>query len=222
MSTLDFIAVGADRGEADCLVLWMHGLGADGSDFVPIVPELNLPKELRCRFIFPHAAVRPVTINAGMEMRAWYDIIGLSFVEREDKEGIFASAQAICALLDEEYRHGIRPEKTIFAGFSQGGAMALHLGLTYPKKIAGIMALSTYLPLRQHLADHKHEVNQHVPIFMAHGSFDPVVPYIAGQMSQDVLVNNGYEVDWHEYPMMHQVCAEEIVDIGKWLGKHLG
>jgi phospholipase/carboxylesterase len=202
-------------------VIWLHGLGADGHDFEPIVPELQLPAHLGLRFVFPHAPVRPVTINGGMAMRAWYDIFSLERGGPEDEAGIRASAKLLAELVEREYQRGTPYEKIVLAGFSQGGAIAAHTALRYPQLLAGLMALSTYLPLQESFA---REVVQSasvrsagLPIFMAHGSFDPVLPMSMGEQSRKRISEAGYEVEWHDYPMAHAVCAEEIADIRRWL-----
>jgi molybdenum cofactor synthesis domain-containing protein len=206
-------------------VIWMHGLGADGNDFVPIVRELDLEGMPAIRFVFPHAPMRPVTINNGYVMRAWYDVSygdleGRS--RRADEQGVRESGQAIARLIERELDRGISSGHIVLAGFSQGGAMALHTGLRYPQPLAGIMALSTYLPLAESLAAEAAPANAGTPIFMAHGTLDPVVPYAMGAKSRDLLARLGYEVEWHEYPMPHSVCLEEIQAISAWLRKVLG
>jgi phospholipase/carboxylesterase len=206
-------------------VIWMHGLGADGNDFVPIVRELDLEGMPAIRFVFPHAPMRPVTINNGYVMRAWYDVSygdleGRS--RRADEQGVRESGQAIARLIGRELDRGISSGHIVLAGFSQGGAMALHTGLRYPQPLAGIMALSTYLPLAESLTAEAAPANAGTPIFMAHGTLDPVVPYAMGAKSRDLLARLGYEVEWHEYPMPHSVCLEEIQAISAWLRKVLG
>ena len=202
-------------------VIWLHGLGADGHDFEPVVAELGLPDELSLRFVFPHAPVRPVTINGGMSMRAWYDIVSLDGEGPVDEAGIRASADLLNALIDREQQRGINSERIVVAGFSQGGAIALHAALRYPQRLAGLMALSTYLPLPQTLQaeviDNPDAGNIDIPIFMAHGSFDPVLPIGWGRSSADLLIDSGCRVAWHDYPMAHAVCPEEIADIRSWL-----
>jgi phospholipase/carboxylesterase len=202
-------------------VLWLHGLGADGNDFVPIIDELELPSDSRIRFIFPHAPMRPVSINNGFVMRAWYDVLNLNFGSLEDEAGLRDSQRAIEALLEREQRRGITPERIVLAGFSQGGAMALQTGLRYPEKLAGIMALSCYLPMQQTLAAEAHRANSATPIFMAHGNRDPVIPLTLAAASRRQLLESGYAVEWHEYPMAHAVCAEEMADISAWLKRVL-
>jgi len=202
---------------ADAAIIWLHGLGADGHDFVPIVPELGLPADHGLRFIFPHAPVRPVTINGGMAMRAWYDILGFEMDVREDIAGINASRQEVEALIARENERGIASERIVLAGFSQGGATALHTALRHSERLAGILALSTYLPVRATLADEASACNRDIPIFMAHGRADPVLPIALGQASCKLLQQAGYDVAWHEYDMQHQVCGEEIQALGSWL-----
>lgn len=198
-------------------VIWMHGLGADGWDFVPIVKELGLPEDLALRFIFPHADVRPVTINNGYEMRAWYDISMEELQRMPDERGIRASQQQIEALLAREYDRGMASDKIVLAGFSQGGAIALQTGLRHAKPLAGILALSTYLTLHDSLGAEGSAANKSIPIFMAHGVEDPIVPLALAVQSRDALKAHGYNVRWIEYPMPHSVCMEEVVAIGEWL-----
>ena len=199
-------------------VIWMHGLGADGNDFVPVVKELGLPDHLPLRFIFPHAPMRPVTINAGHVMRAWYDIIEISSNERKvDDAGIRESQRAVEALIEREISRGIPANKIVLAGFSQGGAIALQTGLRCKQALAGILALSTYLPLAASLAAEASIANRAIPIFMAHGEQDTVIPISIAESSVKELRRNGYKVDWREYPMAHSVSMEEISDIGTWL-----
>lgn len=202
-------------------VIWLHGLGADGHDFEPIVPELRLPDDLALRFVFPHAPIRPVTINGGMSMRAWYDILSLNHDGPTDEDGIRASATILEELIAREVERGIDARRIVVAGFSQGGAIALHTVLRYPKRLAGLMALSTWLPLWNEfdaeVVDNPAAGNREVPIFMAHGNFDPVLPIQMGQASAKRLTESGFNVEWHEYPMAHAVCAEEIGHIRSWL-----
>ncbi|GAB3672819.1 alpha/beta hydrolase [Salinisphaera aquimarina] len=209
------------RSEATASVIWLHGLGADGNDFVPIVEELGLPADHGIRFVFPNAPVRPVTINNGMPMRAWYDIKGMAIADKQDAEGIRASAAEIEALIAREAERGVAADHIVLAGFSQGGAIALHAGVRHADALAGIMALSTYLPLAETLADEASDANRGVSIIMAHGSEDPVVPITLGQASRDHLQQAGYDVAWHEYPMQHQVCLPQIAEIGRWLRARL-
>lgn len=206
---------------ADAAVIWLHGLGADGNDFRPIVDELGLGTDHGVRFVFPNAPVRPVTINNGMAMRAWYDIKGMDIADKQDRPGIETSSAEIDGLIAREIEAGIAPERIILAGFSQGGAVALHAGLRYHRRLAGIMALSTYLPLAEQLPGEAAQANQGMAIFMAHGNADPVVPMTLGSASRDALSAAGYAVDWHEYPMQHQVCMPQIGDIARWLGQQL-
>ena len=201
-------------------VIWMHGLGADGHDFEPIVAELGLPAGLAVRFIFPHAPVRPVTINNGMAMRAWYDILEMGGA-REDGEGLRESQAAVEALIANEEARGIVAGRMVLAGFSQGGAIAFQAGLRHPQKLAGIMALSTYLPLAGTVEAERHAANRGLPIFMAHGSVDPMISIGRAQQSRAMLEALGYPVEWHEYPMPHSVCPQEIADITAWLVKVL-
>ena len=199
-------------------VLWLHGLGADGHDFAPIVPELVRPQWPALRFVFPHAPVRPVTINGGMRMRAWYDIVGMDFATRADAAGIEESVAQVEALVEREAGRGIAAERLLLAGFSQGGAITLAAGIARSRPLAGLIALSTYLPMTpaQAQAALKPEAASQ-PVFMAHGQFDPVVPYAGGDMSANALRALGFEVEWHRYPMQHAVCAEEIRDLGDWM-----
>lgn len=198
-------------------VIWLHGLGADGHDFADIVPQLRLPQELRLRFIFPHAPVRPVAINANMHMRAWFDIYSLENLEKEDEAGIAATQRAIINLIEQEISNGTPSDSIVLAGFSQGGAMALYTGLRYEKPLAGMIALSTYLPLTQKISTAASNANKQTPILMAHGRFDPVLPVMLGQKTYERLKQLGHAIEWHEYPMEHQVCVEEIAVISKWL-----
>ena len=196
-------------------VLWLHGLGADGHDFEPIVPELSL--RIPVRFVFPHAPVRPVTINGGMAMRAWYDILGFDRHAREDAAGIRASAAAVTGLIDRELERGMPSERIVLAGFSQGGAIALHTALREPRPLAGVLALSTYLPLAASLNAERSSANAGLPIFMAHGTADNVLPLSLAETSRDALRALGYSVEWHAYPMAHSVCMEEVRAIAAWL-----
>ena len=201
-------------------VIWLHGLGADGNDFAAIVPQLRLPKAA-IRFVFPHAPVRPVTINGGMRMRAWYDITD-GANRREDERGVRASQVLIEALIGREKERGTKAGRLVLAGFSQGGAIALHTGLRHPERIAGIMALSTYVPVGEKLSAEASAANRDVPIFMGHGSDDPIIPLVRAEQSRNLLKSLGYPVEWREYAMPHSVCPEELSDIGAWLGKVLG
>ena len=203
--------------QADAAVIWLHGLGADGHDFEGIVPHLGLPDGHGVRFVFPHAPVRPVTVNGGMEMRAWYDIVEMNIGIRQDEAGIRNSAGLAASLIAAESSAGISPERIVLAGFSQGGAIALHAGLRHPERLAGIMALSTYLPLAESLDAERSQPNAQVPIFMAHGTADPVIPFRLADESRKRLERTGYAVDFRSYPMPHSVVPEEIADIGTWL-----
>lgn len=204
-------------GAADAAVIWLHGLGADGHDFEGIVPYLGLPGGHGVRFVFPHAPVRPVTVNGGMEMRAWYDILEMNVGMRQDEAGIRGSAELARALIAAEVSAGIASERIVLAGFSQGGAIALHAGLRHPEPLAGVMALSTYLPLAESLDSERSHANDEVPIFMAHGKADPVIPFRLAEESRKRLERAGYAVDFRSYPMPHSVVPEEITDIGHWL-----
>jgi phospholipase/carboxylesterase len=205
-------------------VIWLHGLGADGNDFAPIVPELKLPKAPAVRFVFPHAPMMAVTINNGHVMRAWYDV---SFgdlegtTRRADEKGVRASQLQVGQLIEREIKRGVAARNIVLAGFSQGGAIALQTGLRYPERLAGIMALSTYLPLGEHIAAEASPANGDVPIFYAHGSHDPVIPLAMATMSREKLAAANYAVEWHEYPMQHSVCAEEVGEISRWLAQVL-
>ena len=202
-------------------VVWMHGLGADGYDFVDIVPVLGLPDALAVRFVFPHAPMQPVTINGGMVMRSWYDIRPDTGGRREDEQGIRQSQRHVEALIAREKARSLPAARIVLAGFSQGGAMALHTGLRHPERLAGIMALSCYLPLADRLAGEASAANRDVPIFLAHGIQDPLIPLSRARRTFEVLGGLGYSVQWHEYPMPHSVCEAEIRDIGAWLARIL-
>jgi len=201
-------------------VIWLHGLGADGHDFEPIVPELGLPDELGIRFIFPNAPIRPVTINGGMSMRAWYDVKSPDLRDMEDIESILDSSNLIINYINAEIEAGIDPDRIILAGFSQGGAIALHTGLRYSSPLAGLLALSTYLPVPDQL-ENEASNNQDLPIMMAHGVFDPVIPVDQGRSSCQVLKDHGYTIEWNESTMQHAVCPEEINAIGSWIKRQL-
>jgi phospholipase/carboxylesterase len=195
-------------------ILWLHGLGADGHDFEPVAAELGLSG---VSYVFPHAPLRPVTINQGYVMRAWYDIAALDLTRGEDEAGIRASQKAVEELIEREASRGIGPSRIVLAGFSQGGAIALHTGLRHPERLAGILALSTYLPLADRLPEEAHASNARTPIWMAHGTADGVVPVTFGQRSCNILQSAGYPVEWHTYPMGHSVCAAELGAISAWL-----
>ncbi len=206
---------------ASASVIWLHGLGADGHDFVPIVPELELPAALAVRFVFPHARVRPVTLNMGMRMRAWYDIKTLTAEGRADEEGIRESVAVLGRFIAAERTAGIASERIVIAGFSQGGAIALHGALRHAEPLGGILALSCYLPLQATLEGELADANQRTPVLMCHGRYDPVLPMALGIMARDWLRTQGYTVEWKEYPIQHQVCPPEIQDISSWLGARL-
>jgi phospholipase/carboxylesterase len=201
--------------EPSASVIWLHGLGADGHDFEPIVPELRLPATLPVRFVFPHAPVRPVTLNGGMAMRAWYDIISLDRSGPVDTDGINDSSEMLEGLVAREQQRGIDPGRIVLAGFSQGGAIAINTVLRSRGALAGLMALSTWLPLPGALQGGGLDTT--TPVFMAHGQFDPMIPMQYGRSAADALVGAGFEVDWHDYPMAHAVCPQEIDDIRSWL-----
>jgi phospholipase/carboxylesterase len=201
-------------------VLWLHGLGADGNDFAPIVPELVRKGWPSIRFVFPHAPVRAVTINGGARMRAWYDIRDLDLAHRADLDGVDASVAQTHALIEREAGRGIPPQRLLLAGFSQGGAIALAAGLARTQPLAGLIALSTYLPMPQALAEQRLQPQAaSQPLFIAHGAFDPVVPPAAGEAAMQAMRGFGFDAQWHRYPMQHQVCAEEIADLADWMGE---
>jgi phospholipase/carboxylesterase len=202
---------------ADAAVIWLHGLGADGNDFVPVVPEIVRRGERSWRFLFPHAPSRPVTINGGMRMRAWYDIIAFDRRAAEDETGFRESDSAVGQLIAREVERGIPATRIVLAGFSQGGAVALHTALRYPQPLAGVMALSTYLPLASRLGAERVPANDGTRIFMAHGLADAVLPIAMGLESRDRLKALGYTIEWHQYPMAHAVCPAEIADIREYL-----
>ena len=202
-------------------IIWLHGLGADGNDFAPIVPELVDRSWPALRFVFPHAPIQPVSINNGVPMRAWYDIAVVDLLARQDEAGVRRSIDAVEALIAREHERGVASEHIVLAGFSQGGAISLAAGLRHAQTLAGIVALSTYVPIHATLAAERHAANAATPIFWGHGSADPVVPVQRGMESRDLLLGLGYRVDWHVYPMAHAVCAGEIVDLRAWLGPRL-
>jgi phospholipase/carboxylesterase len=202
-------------------IIWMHGLGADGHDFEPLVPELAIGGMPALRFVFPHAPVRPVTINNGYQMRAWYDIIAIDRRAREDGAGITASATQIGALILAENARGVATNRIVLAGFSQGGAMALHIATRRAEKFAGVIALSCYLPLAREFATDRDAANFTTPIYMAHGTQDPVVPFALGDESRRILEATGFRVEWHSYPMPHSLCEQEVADIRAYLGQVL-
>ncbi len=203
--------------DPSCAVIWLHGLGADGHDFEPMVPELKWQNAPSVRYVFPHAPVRSVTINGGMQMRAWYDIRGMDLQDRVDEGGIRESAAQVTELIDQQMSAGIPSERIVLAGFSQGGAVALMLGLTCPHPLAGIVALSTYLPMDAQLETERLPANQNTPIFWGHGNMDPVVAYGLGELSSARLRQWGYTLGWHEYPVGHGVHPQEVSDLKLWL-----
>jgi phospholipase/carboxylesterase len=219
-STLETLEI-ATSETPTAAVIWMHGLGADGSDFVPIVKELDLSGCPGIRFVFPSAPSMPVTINNGYVMPAWYDILATDLTRREDEAGLRKSQIEIEALVAQQIALGIAADKIVIAGFSQGCAMALQTGLRYPHKLAGLMCLSGYLPLSDKIDAERNAANQHTPIFQAHGRVDPVVLVDRAEKSRDLLTQLGYQVEWREYMMPHSVCAEEVADIGNWLRRVL-
>lgn len=202
-------------------IIWMHGLGADGNDFVPIIDEMRLP-EAPIRFVFPHAPIIPVTINGGRAMRAWYDVHGEDFAQRTDEGGVRDSQRHVEALIAHERARGTPAARIVLAGFSQGGAMALHVGLCHAERLAGIMALSTYLPIPAVLGGETSAANRDTPIFMAHGTQDPIIPLAYALQSRELLSAQGYAIEWHQYGMTHSVCMEEVAHIGAWLRRVLG
>ncbi|WP_019557564.1 alpha/beta hydrolase [Thiomicrorhabdus arctica] len=204
------------KSKATAAVIWLHGLGADGNDFAGLVPELRLPTQHGIRFIFPNAPVQAVTINGGMEMRSWYDIRSTDFMNDIDAAGIRVSCHEIHALVQQQIDSGIDVDKIVLAGFSQGGLIALHAGLSFSQALAGIMALSTYCPMSEQF-----HLHLHLPILMAHGKFDTVIPMPVAKQSAESLTQCGYVIEWYEYPMEHQVCLDEIEDISTWLVKTL-
>jgi phospholipase/carboxylesterase len=206
---------------ANAAVIWLHGLGADAHDFEPIVPAIRLPPAAAVRFVFPNAPRRAVTINAGFVMRAWFDIVGLEPGSPQDEAGIREAQAALEGLVAREIGRGIASERIVLAGFSQGGAVALHTGLRYPERLAGVLALSTFLPLADTLEAERHEANRELPLFLAHGTYDPVIGIEFAKSSRAQLEALGYPVEWHEYPMEHAVCPPEIDDLAGWLGGRL-
>lgn len=201
-------------------VVWLHGLGADGHDFEPIVPKLMRTGWPPLRFLFPHAPIRPITLNGGMHMRGWYDIPSLDLAARQDQDGILGSVAEVEALLEAELAAGIAPERLLLAGFSQGGAVALAAGLTQSRRLAGIVALSTYLPIADTVAARRSPAQHGLPVFFAHGRLDPIVPITLGRQSARQLESWGHPVEWRDYPMQHSVSAEEIGDLADWMERH--
>jgi phospholipase/carboxylesterase len=214
---LDCIEVNPS-GKPAATIIWLHGLGADGHDFEAIVPELRLPDSLPVRFVFPHAPERAVTVNAGMIMRAWFDLIDLNLdANSADKEQFSESVEMLEALIENELRSGLASDRIVLAGFSQGGAIALHTGLHFPKRLAGILAMSMHLPTIRDRSAALSPANREVPIMMAHGQMDPLIPLARAIETRHELIRLGYAVSWHEYPIQHSVCAEEVADIRAWL-----
>lgn len=220
MSTLEHVEIQTGPNPT-ATVIWLHGLGADGHDFEPIVPELVRPGERALRFVFPHAPVRPVTLNNGYAMRAWYDIVGIDRHSRQDEAGIAASDAAVRALIRRENERGVPTNRIVLAGFSQGGAMSIYTGTRLPEKLGGIMALSCYLLMASTFEAERSEANRATPIFLAHGTYDPVVPLQLGEDTRSMLESKGYATEWHTYPMPHSVSPEEIATIANWLRKVL-
>ena len=220
MDIPDTVEVGGEA-QVDGTVIWLHGLGADGYDFEPIVPELNLAAHADIRFVFPHAPVRPVTINGGVPMRAWYDVISLDKSGPQDEAGIRDSAASLLQLIERERERGVDASRIVLAGFSQGGAIAMHTAMRVPQRLAGLMALSTWMPLAstigEEVVDNSESQPRELPVLMVHGTFDPLLPLAAGQHAREIMQDAGFKVQWHEYPMAHAVCAEEISEIRKWL-----
>ncbi|MEE3116510.1 MAG: alpha/beta fold hydrolase [Pseudomonadota bacterium] len=217
MQDLDYIEL-ETASNPTAAVIWLHGLGASGHDFEPVVPELGLPDGAAVRFIFPHAPNLPVTINGGMAMPAWYDIKAMDIDRVVDTEQLMASADAVAKLVDREIERGVPAENIVIAGFSQGGAVAYELGLTYPKRLAGVLALSTYFATAESIQ--RSEANAGIPINVYHGTFDPVVPESLGVRSVETLKDMGFEPSYQTYPMEHSVCLEEVLDIGRFIRQH--
>ena len=205
------------QNDPDCAVIWLHGLGANGHDFEPIVAELNLPDSVKARFIFPHAPVQAVSLNNGMQMPAWYDICSLNKDSTEDSVGIKKMSEEIGLLIEQEIGAGIAANKIVLAGFSQGGALTLYTGLSHSQRLGGLLALSCYLPMREQLESFAKDTQRDLPIFMAHGNYDDVVSIAFANIAKELLEAQGFKIDWHEYPCAHTVCAEEIQDIRKFL-----
>jgi len=220
MSLLPALVINPEE-RATASIIWLHGLGADGHDFEPLVPQLE-SRQHPLRFIFPHAPEQPITINNGMVMPAWYDITAMDLTHGEDTPGVHESEQLLIEWIEHEITTGIPPERIILAGFSQGGAIALQTGLRYPKRLGGIIALSTYLPLPERFEHENSHASNNLPIFMAHGSYDPVISINSGERSAMQIRGAGYEVEWHDYPMEHSVNNEEIGDIASWISHQLG
>ncbi|WP_416306598.1 alpha/beta hydrolase [Neptunicella sp. SCSIO 80796] len=217
---LPYVEVNPDK-PATAVVIWLHGLGDSGNGFAPIVPELNLPEELAIRFVFPHAPIRAITINNGYQMRAWYDIKSMELDKRADAAGVRESAELVKTLIEREIAQGIEASRIVLAGFSQGGVIALHLATRFEQKLAGVMALSTYMSEPDTLEQQAHPANQQTPILMCHGRSDDVVPMAYGQQACRRLQQCQYQVEWHDYPMQHNVCLDELQTISNWLQARL-
>lgn len=216
-STLETISIPTESPTKSCVIL-LHGLGADGNDFTPIVSQLNLPKNLGVRFVFPHAPIRPISINGGYPMRAWFDIFGFDANDPQDQKGIESADKALITLIQQQCTSfHIPPNKIILAGFSQGGALALYTGLRYSQRLAGIIGLSTFLPLHHSFSSLPISANKDTPIFMGHGHDDTILPIEWGEASKNEMVRLGCKVQWHSYPMAHSVCWQEIADLSKWM-----
>ena len=209
------------KSQVKATVIWLHGLGDSGNGFAPIVPDFKLPDELGIRFVFPHAPMRPVTINNGMTMRAWYDITSLDFNNRADSQGVKESSALVADLIEKEITRGTPANKIVLAGFSQGGVIALNLGTRFEKSLAGIMSMSSYMSEPEKLSAEAHSANKNTPIFVAHGTHDDVVPIFMGNSAFKVLESNGYPATWHEYEMQHNVCMQQLNDISSWLQQKL-
>lgn len=204
-------------GDANAAVIWLHGLGASGDDFVPAVPYLNLPDSAAVRFIFPHAPVRPVTVNNGWPMPAWYDILSIDIERKIDTDSLLLSVEQINALISREIERGIAPERIVLAGFSQGGAVAYHTALCYPQPLAGLVVLSTYIATGEMIQQQRQAANNKLPIWLAHGAMDDVVPFSLGEQAVLMLQQMDYEPEWHSYPIAHEVSPEELAELGHWL-----
>lgn len=218
---LPAVILGPGEGRARASVIWLHGLGADGYDFEPVVPQLHLPPEAAVRFVFPHAPQRRITVNNGYLMRAWYDIVTPDVDEEEDGDGIRLSESQVRDLIAREVEQGIPPHRIVLAGFSQGGAVALHTALRYPQSLAGVMCLSAYLPLAASLVGEAARANASIPIFMGHGTADPIVPVALAERTRAQLQALGYTVAWHTYPIPHSLSPAEVEDVGEWLRRLL-
>ena len=220
MNTAETVEVGGTE-QPQGTVIWLHGLGADGYDFEPIVTELGLDGQVELRFVFPHAPVRPVTINGGMSMRAWYDVMSLDRSGPQDEDGIRESSETLVRLIERERERGVSHDRIVLAGFSQGGAIAMYTAMRYRHKLAGLMVLSSWMPLESSINDEVVQAAASQPrglaVLMAHGSFDPMLPIAAGQHARELMEQAGFAVQWHDYPMAHAVCAEEIAEIRAWL-----